>query len=267
MAKLTIAGLQQMKANRERIVAIVCYDNQMAQILDRAGADVLSVGDSIGRYYWGQATPYQVTLDQMILACQAVARGAQRAVVNCDLPFGPVQEGVTAALRAAIRLVSEGQADMVKVDDSADHLDVVRAIAGAGIPLWCQFGFSVGTSMAIGGDFTARSDEAVVEGRNRIVQEAKDIEEAGASMLDLTNVTPDIYAEVQQSVKIPVLGGQTGPEADGRILVAAHRASAIDRDDLPINPGRYMYEAAVKAFDDIRSGNFVASNPMVRPPG
>ena len=124
---------------------------------------------------------------------------------------------------------------MVKIDDSADHLDVVRAIAGAGIPLWCQFGFSVGTSMAIGGDFTARSDEAVVEGRNRIVQEAKDIEEAGASMLDLTNVTPDIYAEVQQSVKIPVLGGQTGPEADGRILVAAHRASAIDWDDLPIN--------------------------------
>jgi 3-methyl-2-oxobutanoate hydroxymethyltransferase len=267
MAKLTVAQLQQMKADHQRIVAIVCYDYQMAQILDRAGADVLSVGDSIGQNYWGQASPYQVTVEQMAFACQAVARGAQRAVVNCDLPFGPVQEGPQVAVRAAIELIREGQADMVKMDDSATHMDVVRAIAGAGIPLWCQFGFSRGTSMALGGDFSSRSEKAVVEGRKRIVQEAKDLEAAGASMLDLTNVTPDVYAEAQEAVRIPLLGGQTGPEADGRILIAAHRANFIDRDDLPINTGRYMYEAAVKAFENIKTGNFTASNPMVRPGG
>lgn len=256
MAKLTVAKLWEMKKERRRIVASVCYDYQMAQILDRAGADLISVGDSIGRSYWGQATPYEVTMDQMVLTCLAVTRGVQHAVVNCDLPFGPVQAGPEHAVAAAIRLVKEGHAEMIKIDDSANNLDTVRAIVRTGIPLWCQFGFSPTTSMAIGGDFTARTDEMLAEKRDQIIREAQELEAAGAAMLDLTNVNTEIYTEVQRTVSIPVLGGQTGPEADGRIMVITHRANQVDRTDLPINIGRYIYESVSKAFDNIRSGNF-----------
>ena len=119
--KLTVAGFQQMKREGKKIVAVVCYDYQAAQIVDRAGVDLVSVGDSLGFRFLGQLTHLEVTLDQMVLMCLAVSRGVKRAAVSCDLPFGPVQEGPAEALRAAIRLVKEGHAEMVKVDGAADN--------------------------------------------------------------------------------------------------------------------------------------------------
>ena len=88
--KLTVAALQQMKRDGKKISAAITYDFQMAQIMDRAGFDLLTVGDSAGRNIWGQATHHEVTVDQMVLICLAVTRGVKRAVVNCDMPFGPV---------------------------------------------------------------------------------------------------------------------------------------------------------------------------------
>src|SRR5207244_1391464 len=124
-------------------------DFPMARILDMAGADLLSAGDSVGRNFWGNSTHNEVTLEQMIVVCKAVARGAERAVVNCDIPFGPVQAGVQSGLDAAIRLVKEGQAEMVKVDNAIANLDVVKAIAKSGIPVFTQFGFSPQSSLAL----------------------------------------------------------------------------------------------------------------------
>src|SRR6266478_4396021 len=117
--KVTIPALQQMKKDGQKIVGVVLYDYQMAQIADRAGVDIVSVGDSVGVNMWGHRSELEVTLDQMVLVCQAVRRGVSRALVSCDIPFGPLQEGTNAALRAAIRLVKEGGADMVKLDGAA----------------------------------------------------------------------------------------------------------------------------------------------------
>jgi len=230
VAKLTVADLQQMKRDGKKIAAAIVYDYQMARIMDRAGIDLLTVGDSVGPNMWGQETHFEITVDQMIIACLAVTRGAKRAVVNCDMPFGPLQESADAAVKAAIRIVKEAHADVIKVDNAPANLEAVRRIAKSGIPVWTQFGFSPQSSLANAAFSTATSDTAKAY-RDRILQDAHDLEDAGAAMLDLTHVPDhDIYAEVVRSVKIPVLGGSSaaGPEADGRISGFTYRESQID---------------------------------------
>src|SRR5260221_1883710 len=149
--RVTVAALQQMKRAGRKIVAVVVYDYQMAAIADRAGVDVLSVGDSVGINLWGHRSELEVTLDQMILACRAVRRGTERALVSCDFPFGPLQEGSESAVRTAIRLVKEGGADLVKLDGASAYPDVVRAVVRAGIPVWAQFGITPHTALQYGG--------------------------------------------------------------------------------------------------------------------
>src|SRR5438128_11368930 len=122
-----------MKHDGRKIVGGVVYDYQMAQIVDRAGVDIVSVGDSVGVALWGQENELDVTLDQMLLACKAVRRGVTRALVSCDVPWWPLRGGTEAAVWAASRLVGEGAADMLKLDAAADFPDAVRAIAAAGI--------------------------------------------------------------------------------------------------------------------------------------
>lgn len=230
MGKLSVADLQQMKRDGKKIAATIVYDYQMALIMDRAGVDLMTVGDSVGRNMWGQSTHHEITVDQMILACLAVTRGAERAVVNCDMPFGPIQESAEAALKTAIRFVKEAHADVVKVDNAPANLEAVKRIANAGIPVWTQFGFSPQSSLG-NAAFDTATAETAKRYKEKILKDAHDLEDAGASMLDLTHV-PDhqIYAEVVQSVKIPVLGGSSaaGPEADGRISGFTYREAQID---------------------------------------
>jgi hypothetical protein len=113
--KMTLAALQQMKQDGRKIVGVVAYDYQMAQIVERARVDIVAVGDSVGVNLWGHKSELEVTLDQMVVVCQAVRRGVTRALVSCDFPFGPLQKGPDAAVRAAIRLVKEGGADLVEI--------------------------------------------------------------------------------------------------------------------------------------------------------
>ena len=125
MEKVTIPALQKMKRTGEKIVGVVAWDYQIAQIVDRAGVDIVSVGDTVGINLWGHSSPLEVTMDEMVVVCKAVRRGVKRAIVSCDFPFGPLQEGTETALRAAIRLVKEAGADMIKLDGAADFPDAV----------------------------------------------------------------------------------------------------------------------------------------------
>src|ERR1700727_3456383 len=109
---VTLAALQQMKADGRKIVGVVAWDYQMAQIVDRAGVDLVSVGDTVGVNLWGHANPLEVSMEEMLIVCKAVRRGVKRALVSCDFPYGPLQEGTDAAPRAAIRLVKEAGGDM-----------------------------------------------------------------------------------------------------------------------------------------------------------
>src|ERR1700674_342128 len=110
-ANVTIPALHQMKRDGHKIVGVVAWDYQIARIADRAGVDFISVGDSVGVNLWGHANPLEVTMEEMLVVCKAVRRGTRRALVSCDFPFGPLQEGTDSALRAAIRIVKEGGSD------------------------------------------------------------------------------------------------------------------------------------------------------------
>jgi len=238
-----IAALRQMKQQGRKIVGVVVYDCQMAQIADRAGVDIVSAGDSVGVNMWGHASESDVTLDQMALVCQAVRRGAARALVSCDIPLGSLQEGADAAVRAARRLVNEAGADIVKVDAESSSAGTVRAIAGAGIAVWAQF-----------------SGDAAKPDVERLVRDAKRLESDGASLLDFRYSGPVAGPEVVRAVRIPVIGGLGGgPWLDGRVraLVAAIgylAAAAGDTTDRYANVADIAL-AAVKALsDDVRAG-------------
>src|SRR3954468_14246705 len=97
--KVQLTDLAAMKREGRKIVGVVAWDYQMARIVDRAGVDLVSVGDTVGINLWGQPNPLEVTMDQMIVVCQAVRRGVTHALVSCDFPFGPLQEGTSAAVR------------------------------------------------------------------------------------------------------------------------------------------------------------------------
>ena len=260
---VTIPMLQQMKRDGKKSAGVVAWDYQIALIAERAGVDFVSVGDSVGVNLWGHSNPLEVTLDEILVCCKAVRRALKRALLSCDVPFGPVQEGVDSALRAAIRLVKEGGADMVKLDGAADFPDTVRALVRAGIPVFGQFGITPQTALRYGIPYGAQSApgaQAPPEMTAKLVEEAKLLEAAGASLLDFTNSGPVAGAAVVQVVKIPVIGGfGGGPWLDGRVRLA-HTAIGYGEKWLDAKTDTYanVAKASLDAFSaliaDVRAG-------------
>ena len=269
MDKVTIPVLQQMKRDGEKIVAVVAYDYQMAQIVDRAGVDIVSVGDSVGSNIWGQTNVLEVTMDQMVLACQGVRRGVKRALVSCDFPYGPLQESTETAVRAAVRLVKEGGADLVKLDGAADYPDATRAIVRAGVPVFGQFGITPQTAARFGG--MAVGTDLATELKDQLLAEAKIMEEAGASILDFTYSGPVAGAAAAQSVAIPVIGGLGGgPWLDGRIRVSyaaiGYMAASLDDNaDRYADVAKISLEAIRALISDVRASRQIRGGAFVPP--
>lgn len=263
MDKITIPALQQMKRDGRKSIGVVAWDYPTAVIAERAGVDFISVGDSVGVNLWGHANPLEVTLEEILLCCKAVRRGTERALVSCDLPFGPLQEGVGSALAAAVRLVKEGGADMVKLDAAADFPEAVGALTRAGIPVFAQFGLTPQTALKLGIPYAAQSSagaQAPAAMIGKLVAQAKALEAAGAVALDFTNSGAAAGAAVVAAVSIPVIGGfGGGPWLDGRVRLA-HTALGYGVKWLDSNTETYVNTAklGLDAFraliDDARSG-------------
>ena len=274
MSEISLPALQQMKREGRKIVGVVAWDYQIAQIVDRAGVDIVSVGDTVGVNLWGQSNPLEVTMDQMLVVCQAVRRGVKRALLSCDFPFGPLQDGPHSAVRAAIRLVKEAGVDLVKLDGAADHLDAVEAVTRAGIPVFAQFGITPQTALRYGVEYTATPSpdtQVPVEMKEELVAEAKRLEAAGAALLNFTSSGPVVGAAVTEAVSIPVLGGfGGGPWLDGRIRMAhaaiGYAASAIDDPpDTYANVARTTLDAINAYAKDVRAGRQVKGGIPVPP--
>ena len=272
--KVSVRSLQQMKDERRKIVCVVAWDYQIAQIVDRAGVEIVSVGDTVGMNLWGQANAFEITMDQMVTVAQAVRRGVTRALVSVDFPFGPVQEGTDSAVRAAIRFVKEAGVDLVKVDGAADFPEAVTAITRAGIPVFAQFGITPQTALRYGVEYNAipsAADQVPVELKDELVAEAKRLEEAGAVLLNFTNSGPVVGAAVAQAVSIPVLGGfGGGPWLDGRIRMAhaaiGYAASGIDNPpDTYANVAQITLDAITAYAEDVRAARQVTGGIPVPP--
>jgi len=270
---VTIPALQQMKREGRKIVGVVAWDYQIAQIVDRVGVEIVSVGDTVGINLWGRVNPMEVTMSEMLVVCKAVRRGVQRALVSCDFPFGPLQEGADSALKAAILLAKEGGADMVKLDGAADFPDAVRAIARAGIPVFAQFGITPQTAVQYGiapGAATKPLTQVPDGMTAKFVKEAKRLEDAGASLLDFTNAGPVAGAAVAAAVSIPVLGGfGGGPWLDGRMRMA-HAAIGYAARNLDAygenyaNVAKIAFDAISAYVEDVRAGRQIKGPGPVR---
>jgi 3-methyl-2-oxobutanoate hydroxymethyltransferase len=240
VGKVTVGALAQMKRAGRKIVSVVAWDFQLARIAERAGAEIVSVGDSVGMNLWGQENPLEITMDEMVIVARAVRRAVRRALVSVDLPFGPVQEGTGSAVRAAVRLAKEA----------------------AGIPVWAQFGITPQTTLRHGVDYGSLfTPGAQVPARLRgeLVADARRLESAGAALLDFTNSGPEVGAEVTRSVSVPVLGGAGGgPWLDGRVRMGhaaiGYAASGLDEvPDTYANVAQIAFDALSAYAGDVRA--------------
>ncbi len=261
--KITIPALQQMKRDGKKIAGVVAWDFPMARIADRAGVDLVSVGDSVGVNLWGHANPLEVTMEEMLIVAKAVRRGVSRALVSCDFPFGPLQEGTDSAVRAAIRLVKQAGADMIKLDGAADFPDAVRALTRAGIPVFAQFGITPQTALQYGIPYGAQSApgaQVPPAMTAKLVDQAKLLEDAGAALLDFTNSGPVAGAAVASAVSIPVIGGfGGGPWLDGRVRLAhtaiGYAEKWLDaKTETYANVAKISLEAFTALIADVRAG-------------
>jgi 3-methyl-2-oxobutanoate hydroxymethyltransferase len=270
---VTIPALQQMKRDGRKIVGVVAWDYPMAQIADRAGVDIVSVGDSVGVNLWGHSNPLEVTMEEMLVVCKAVRRGVKRAMVSCDFPFGPLQEGPGAAVRAAIRLVKEGGADMVKLDGAAAFPEAVKAVARAGIPVFAHFGITPQTALQYGipySDLLKPGAALPDQMTQSLVDEAKLLEQAGAALLDFQHSGPVAGPAVTKAVSIPVIGGQGGgPWLDGRMRMA-HAAIGYTTSWIESKQETYAYVArtaleALEAYaEDVRAARQIKGGIKVK---
>lgn len=221
---ITIPKLQQMKRDGRKSIGVVAWDYPTTKFADRAGVDFVSVGDSVGANLWGHANPLEVSLDEILVCCKAVRRATERMVVSCDMPYGPLQEGLSSAMKAAVRIVKEGGADMIKLDAAANFPEAVRAMTQAGIPVFAQFGLTPQTALKYGIPYSSQNSAAALatsEAAAKLVEEGLMLEEAGAVALDFTNSGPVAGEAVTKAVKIPCIGGfGGGPWLDGRVRLA-----------------------------------------------
>ena len=270
---VTVPALQQMKREGQKIVGVVAWDWQMAQVLDRAGVDIVSVGDTVGINLWGHASPLEVTMDEMLIVTKAVRRGVKRALLSVDFPYGPLQEGPEAALRAAIRFVKEAGVDMVKLDGAAEYPEAVAAITRAGIPVFAQFGITPQTALKHGVDYKSTLQPGVqlpASLTGQMVQDAQRLEAAGASILDFTHSGPVAGPAVVAAVTIPVLGGLGGgPWLDGRVRMIhaalGYAAASIDNpQDTYAQLAQTALDAVIALVGDVRAGRQIKGGIAVK---
>lgn len=215
--RLRVPDLKAMKQRGAKIVMITAYDATMTRLMERAGVDVLLVGDSLGMVVLGHETTVPVTLDAMVHHARAVSSAAKRCLVVADMPFLTYQPSVPRALRNAARLIQEGGATAVKLEGGRPVLHVVRRLVDAGIPVMGHLGLMPQSVHQLGGFRPQARGE--VEGR-RLRDDARALEDAGAFAVVLESIPAEVAEDVTAALRIPTIGIGAGPHCDGQVLVS-----------------------------------------------
>lgn len=214
--KVTAARLARMKAEGEKIACITSYDYTMARIADTAGIDLILVGDSAANVMMGYETTLPITVDEMITFAKGVVRGAARAMVVVDMPFGSYQGNPTLALHNAVRIMKETGAAAVKIEGGSEISDSVRAILSAGIPIVAHLGLTPQSVNKFGGYGLRAKQDAEAE---KLMADARLLEQLGCSALVLEKIPADLATRVSAQLHIPTIGIGAGSACDGQILV------------------------------------------------
>lgn len=216
MTKLTLHELQAMKNRREPISMLTAYDYPAALLADRAGLDMLLVGDSVGMVVHGMENTLGVTMEMMLMHTRAVKRGTQRAFIVADLPFMSYQTGTVDALRNAGRLLADGGADAVKLEGGTHITGTVRALVDSGIAVMGHIGLTPQSVSALGG---FRVQGKTLEAARRLLAEARALQEAGVFALVLEAIPARLAGLISRTLDIPTIGIGAGAECDGQVLV------------------------------------------------
>jgi 3-methyl-2-oxobutanoate hydroxymethyltransferase len=214
--RVTVNTLARAKREGRAFSMLTAYDHAFARIFDAAGIDVLLVGDSLANVVQGLDTTLPVTLDEMIYHTRLVARGARRAMVVGDMPFGSYHASPEDAARSAIRLVKEGGAQAVKLEGGTIAHGAIRAIAAAQIPVMGHVGLTPQSVHAMGG---LRVQGRTESGRERVLADARAVQEAGAFAVVLEGMPRELAREITAELSIPTIGIGAGVDCDGQVLV------------------------------------------------
>jgi 3-methyl-2-oxobutanoate hydroxymethyltransferase len=257
---VTLRTLQNMKQQGEKIAMLTAYDASFAALLERAGMDVILVGDTLGQMIQGKSSTLPVTVDDCVYHCAAVKRGVQRPLVIADMPFMSYPS-VETALYNAGRLLKETEVQMVKLECSAAQENIVQAMADQGIPVCAHLGLRPQSVHKLGGYRVQGRDDASAQ---EMLRQAEALQLAGADMLLLEAVPADLARQVTLQSQVPVIGIGAGVDCDGQVLVLY--------DMLGITPGQppkfvknFMHgadsvESAVRRYvQEVKAATFPAT--------
>ena len=258
---IRITTLQERKRRGEKIAVLTAYDATMATLLDRAGIDVLLVGDSLGMVIMGHRSTIPVTMDVMVHHTSAVVHGTERALVVADLPFLSWQISLGEAVRNAGRLIQEGGAAAVKLE-GGHHPEVISKLVQAGIPVMGHVGLVPQSVNQLGGYVLQGRDAASAD---RVMRESKVIADAGAFSIVLECIPPALARMITEELKIPTIGIGAGPDCDGQVLVS-YDAMGLFTGTVPSFVKQYaqlgdLMTSATRAYiDDVRGGRFPSAD-------
>jgi 3-methyl-2-oxobutanoate hydroxymethyltransferase len=256
--RVTIHTLRQMKERGEKIAMLTAYDATFARLLDESGADVLLVGDSLGMVVQGHDTTLPVTLEEIIYHTRTVVRGATRAHVVGDMPFGSYQAGLDQGVANAARLMKEGGCHSIKLEGGAQHAELIQRMVGAGIPVMGHIGLTPQSFHQLGG-FKVQGRET--GGREKLIADARALEEAGVYAIVLEAIPADIAREITETVSVPTIGIGGGAGCDGQVLVC-YDMLGMDETFKPrfvrrfANLGQTIKEAVNSYVSEVRAGTF-----------
>ena len=252
-----VPDLRAMKSKRLKITVLTAYDATMARLLDRAGIDVILVGDSLGMVVLGYETTLPVTLDVMIHHTQAVSRGAKRALIVADMPF-LTYTTPEDAMRNAGRLVQEGGASAVKIEGGRRVVEITRRLTEAGIPVMGHLGLTPQSVHVFGGFRPQAQDQ---ESAAALLADAKALEQAGAFAVVLESIPSELAKQVTSAITIPTIGIGAGPHCDGQVLVSYDAFGLFDGPMPPFvrqyaRVGETLIDATRAYIDEVRAGRF-----------
>ena len=252
---------KERKRRGEKIAMLTAYDATMARLLDRAGIDVLLVGDSLGMVILGHETTVPVTLEETIHHTRAVSRGTRRALVIADMPFLTYQVSVPEAVRNAGRLIQEGRAAAVKLEGGRAVLEATERLVDVGIPVMGHLGLLPQSVHQLGGFRRQAADQPSAE---RLIEDAHNLETAGAFAVVLESIPEEVALAVTRELTIPTIGIGAGPHCDGQVLVSYDALGLFDEFVPPFvkqyaQLGAEIVSAAQAYADDVRASRFPAS--------
>ena len=256
--KVTTRRLIEMKERGEKISMLTAYDYSMATLIDRAGMDVILVGDSASNVMAGNVTTLPMTLDQMIYHGQSVVRAVKRALVVVDMPFGSYQGNSKEALASAIRIMKETGADPVKLEGGEEIKESIARILSAGIPIMGHLGLTPQSINKFGTYAVRAKEEAEAQ---QLIKDAHLLEQLGCFAIVLEKIPAKLAARVAEEVTIPIIGIGAGGGVDGQVLVM-HDMLGINKDFSPRFLRRYanlhtiITDAVKQYISDVKEQDF-----------